>query len=435
MVSKKLKKVEERTVLFAVFVVLLALALASFSIIDFNPTGFVTEQSGVANESACIELNASYVWYDGICYDGQPVCAEGFLELCLDETNCTEALGYWYDDICNEEPICDAEHLKSCNESECGGLGYWYDANEDGNSTCNEVSECDGEIDASCNTTEGYVGLRNCTDGLWEECLTTEFCGDSIINGNEECDDGNITDGDGCSSQCIIEYCGDGVVNNVSEVCDDGTNDGSYDGCNSDCLSLASYCGDGTCDSNEDCDEDDECEDDCGECDDDDDDDDDSSSSDDENVLQIPTSPTTTTCTPGWECGEWTECIDGTQTRECTDLNACDSEEGKPAISQSCEVAETCFDGIQNQDEKGIDCGGVCEEKCSVFTIVGSAISGSFGSSADFFKDHKGFSFSILGVAVLFVSWMLVAKFAFKEKNLLFFLDKIKFFKKKPNVE
>ena len=26
--------------------------------------------------------------------------------------------------------------------------------------------------------------------------------------------------------------------------------------------------------------------------------------------------------------------------------------------------SETCIDGIQNQDEMGIDCGGICRESC-----------------------------------------------------------------------
>ena len=62
----------------------------------------------------------------------------------------------------------------------------------------------------------------------------------------EQCDDGNLVSGDGCSSSCVIEefnsctnaiasknfcefYCGDSYVQ-VSEECDDGNNiDG--DGC------------------------------------------------------------------------------------------------------------------------------------------------------------------------------------------------------------
>jgi len=39
-------------------------------------------------------------------------------------------------------------------------------------------------------------------------------CGDEIIQEflAEECDDGNMVSGDGCSAECFIEYCGDGIV-------------------------------------------------------------------------------------------------------------------------------------------------------------------------------------------------------------------------------
>jgi cysteine-rich repeat protein len=47
-------------------------------------------------------------------------------------------------------------------------------------------------------------------------------CGDSVTEGTEECDDGNLIDGDGCSAVCVTEYCGDTIVNNVDEQCDDG---------------------------------------------------------------------------------------------------------------------------------------------------------------------------------------------------------------------
>ena len=44
---------------------------------------------------------------------------------------------------------------------------------------------------------------------------------------NEECDDGNIEDGDGCSANCTIEganVCGDANVD-MNEECDDGNNE------------------------------------------------------------------------------------------------------------------------------------------------------------------------------------------------------------------
>src|SRR5690606_17911315 len=45
-----------------------------------------------------------------------------------------------------------------------------------------------------------------------EVCIYDD-CGDGELQPGELCDDGNKTDGDGCSSDCkSIEVCGDGVV-------------------------------------------------------------------------------------------------------------------------------------------------------------------------------------------------------------------------------
>lgn len=40
----------------------------------------------------------------------------------------------------------------------------------------------------------------------------TAVCGNAIMEGDEECDDGNLEDGDGCSSICTLEKLLDGVV-------------------------------------------------------------------------------------------------------------------------------------------------------------------------------------------------------------------------------
>lgn len=44
-------------------------------------------------------------------------------------------------------------------------------------------------------------------------------------------------------------------------------------------------------------------------------------------------------CTESWFCTEWSGCVDGVQTRTCTDLYMCRTETGKPAESQQCAVA------------------------------------------------------------------------------------------------
>lgn len=57
------------------------------------------------------------------------------------------------------------------------------------------------------------------------------FCGNGLLEAGEQCDDGNIFNGDGCSSGCRIEYpdCGNGIKN-IGEECDDGNVDYG-DGC------------------------------------------------------------------------------------------------------------------------------------------------------------------------------------------------------------
>jgi len=89
-------------------------------------------------------------------------------------------------------------------------------------------------------------------DGCSAECTVEHTCGNGIEEEGEECDDGNTIDGDGCSSECILEKCGDGQLD-TGEECDDGnTRDG--DGCSSECT-LESPCGDGNLDEGEQCDD------------------------------------------------------------------------------------------------------------------------------------------------------------------------------------
>ncbi|MFO7710319.1 MAG: hypothetical protein R6V53_00985 [Candidatus Woesearchaeota archaeon] len=85
------------------------------------------------------------------------------------------------------------------------------------------------------------------------------------------------------------------------------------------------FCGDGTCDSIENCST---CPEDCGQC----------------------------TCEPDWNCTEWSECEASTQYRECTDLNGCNK--ARPNEERSC---DSCDNGIQDSDEEDIDCGGPCD--------------------------------------------------------------------------
>lgn len=72
-------------------------------------------------------------------------------------------------------------------------------------------------------------------------------------------------------------------------------------------------------------------------------------------------------CTPDWYCTDYTLCTNNIQTRECFDKNNCNIETTKPEIQRSC--TPTCDDGVQNQGESGIDCGGPCTAACSGNTV------------------------------------------------------------------
>ena len=78
-------------------------------------------------------------------------------------------------------------------------------------------------------------------------------CGDGIVEGGEQCDDGNLANDDACTSSCKLAFCGDGFVHGGVEVCDDGNvRDG--DACNASC-SAGSGCGNGVVDPGEACDD------------------------------------------------------------------------------------------------------------------------------------------------------------------------------------
>ncbi|MBI3782908.1 MAG: hypothetical protein HY270_05855, partial [Deltaproteobacteria bacterium] len=61
-----------------------------------------------------------------------------------------------------------------------------------------------------------------------------EGCRDGYVEGSEQCDDGNAIDADTCKNDCALNVCGDGVSDPTVEACDDGNTNGG-DGCSSSC--------------------------------------------------------------------------------------------------------------------------------------------------------------------------------------------------------
>ncbi len=78
-------------------------------------------------------------------------------------------------------------------------------------------------------------------------------CGDGAVGLGEDCDDGNLTAGDGCGPTCLFEECGNGFVD-PGEDCDDA-NTAICDGCVNCLFEQPAVCGNGILECNEICDD------------------------------------------------------------------------------------------------------------------------------------------------------------------------------------
>ncbi|MEZ4307669.1 MAG: DUF4215 domain-containing protein [Polyangiaceae bacterium] len=150
----------------------------------------------------------------------------------------------------------DDVKVSACPGSVCG------DGTMEGPEACDDGNLTDGDgCDSNCTVTacgNGIVTMgeacddANLTDG--DGCdsnCTATACGNGVVTAGEDCDDNNLTDGDGCDSNCTVTACGNGIVT-MGEVCDDAnlTDD---DGCDSNCTPTG--CGNGIPTSGEDCDD------------------------------------------------------------------------------------------------------------------------------------------------------------------------------------
>lgn len=223
------------------------------------------------------------------CDDGNNTSGDGCSNTCQIE-------GGW---VCSGTPsVC----ITTCGDGVMSGVEACDDGNNTSADGCSD--QCQVEAGWSCSGSPSVcatgcgdgvmAGAEACDDGnsaLGDGCsntcqieagwscsgspsVCTTGCGDGVMAGAETCDDGNTALGDGCSDQCQVEAgwscsgtpsvcttgCGDGVVAGA-EGCDDGNNVSS-DGC-SDTCQIETGCGNGTCESTEDCTT---CSVDCGAC-------------------------------------------------------------------------------------------------------------------------------------------------------------------------
>jgi cysteine-rich repeat protein len=117
----------------------------------------------------------------------------------------------------------------------------WLPSGTPSTEACDDGNTTDGDgCSSDCEVETGYA-----CSGAPSACAPV--CGDDLVTGPEQCDDGNASSDDGCSATCTVEpgyscmgspsscnaICGDGLIVD-GEGCDDGNLDAD-DGCSPSC--------------------------------------------------------------------------------------------------------------------------------------------------------------------------------------------------------
>jgi fibro-slime domain-containing protein len=204
---------------------------------------------------------------------------------------------------------------------------------------------------------EGSTGNTGQYGGCTAQCKLADRCGDTKVNGPEQCDDGLNRSPSytgavrACTAGCRWSgYCGDATVNGP-EQCDKGmgNNIGGYNGCNQDCT-RGPFCGDGTTNtgSGEECD-------------------------DGMATNGSPTSKCTTACK--LKCGNGTP-----DPGEACDNGAANNSGGYGKCTMMCQLGPRCGDGVVQPANETCDDGkndgsyGTCTAMCQLGPRCGDGV-------------------------------------------------------------
>ncbi|MFV8753585.1 fibrinogen-like YCDxxxxGGGW domain-containing protein [Nannocystaceae bacterium ST9] len=132
---------------------------------------------------------------------------------------------------------------------------------------CSDDGSTDDEVGETSTDTQGDTGSETATEtgsssadtsesDTTQGDTTTDTTGsdtsESDTTGSDTATTSDTTGTDTTTGE--PDVCGDAMITG-DEICDDGVNDGSYAGCNPDCLGLAAYCGDMQVNGPEECDD------------------------------------------------------------------------------------------------------------------------------------------------------------------------------------
>jgi len=134
-------------------------------------------------------------------------------------------------DVANKDQVdSDGDGVGDvCDSPDCGNATKEGDEEcDDGNKIKGDGCEPDCTVSKDSDGDKVYDSVDNCPsvanpdqadldgDGIGDVCDPPD-CGNGFKEGNEECDDGNIDDGDGCSAQCKTEMfnAGDIIITEI----------------------------------------------------------------------------------------------------------------------------------------------------------------------------------------------------------------------------
>ena len=194
----------------------------------------------------------------GVCIGGTQTCSGGSLGACIGQVlPSTEICGNSSDENCDGSLIngcCGDATVQTPNNA--GVNEQCDDGNASNTDTC--TTSC---LNARCGDTYIQTG-EQCDDGntsnidaCTNACLNAR-CGDTYIQIGEQCDDSNTVSTDACTATCQNAICGDSIVRAGVEQCDDGAQNGQPNQCNSTCSAITvPVCGNGAIESGEQCDD------------------------------------------------------------------------------------------------------------------------------------------------------------------------------------
>jgi cysteine-rich repeat protein len=191
------------------------------------------------------------------CEDGNVQSGDGCSENCLMELCGNGRIDFG--------ELCEPPHTDTCNER-CQTVPAAGRRGVCGNGLQEGAEECDDGNTLEADGCSGGCELEVCGNGRLDpaelceppntpfcdaRCVPRiERCGDRMLGTEEQCDDGNVQDGDGCSARCELEFCNNGRLD-VGEECEPP---GTFV-CDAFCRRITRFCGNRFIEDGEECDD------------------------------------------------------------------------------------------------------------------------------------------------------------------------------------